>query len=169
MAREFFSDVADALREMLPRAHRDFHAQVWSRNLKVWFESQHEHYEVQQLGRAPLKSAHIDAASGLEIGFHAEHPTPSRNDEVLARLGTSWRRALGDDAVAGPFIGRREIAGRWRRLSEVWTTGELDGADAALEAADRLALYITTIEPLRTATKAAAGTSRSRSRPSRRA
>lgn len=157
MARAFFEDVADALRGMLPRQHRDFRAQIWSRNLKVWFDVPAEHYEVQQIGRAPLKAAGINAAAGLEIGFHAEHPAPARNDEVLARLGTAWRRTLGADATAGPFIGRREIAVRWRRLSEIWTGGDLESTEAAVEAADRLALYIRTIEPLRTSTHPVAG------------
>ena len=84
----------------------------------------------------------------LEVGFHAEHKDQAHNDEVLSRLlggEKSWRKALGREPQAGPFLGRQS---KWRRISEVW---EGDGLtdDAAVEAAERLATYITALEPLR--------------------
>jgi hypothetical protein len=141
MARWFYEDVADALASFLPPAYRDFGSQISGRNIKVWFGENHrEHYEVQQLGR-----------SRLEIGFHAEYPAEARNDAVIAsftRREKSWRRGLGSEAETGRFIGRKD----WRRLSEVWDGPGLDTEEAAVEAAERLARYITTLEKIRGST-----------------
>ena len=66
----------------------------------------------------------------------------------LARLvdkEQAWRKTLGRDAQAGAFLGRQS---KWRRISEVWE-GEGLTDDAAIEAAERLATYITVLEPLR--------------------
>ena len=87
----------------------------------------------------------------LEVGFHAEHPTPERNDEVLARLGArerEWRAVLGTEPVAGQFLG----ADRWRRISETWEPpdpDDPDDVDAAIEVAARLADYVISLEPVR--------------------
>jgi hypothetical protein len=138
MARWFYEDVADALVSFLPPGYRGFGSQISGRNLKVWFgEDHHEHYEVQRLGR-----------SKLEIGFHAEYPTEARNQAVITAFGKrekTWRRALGADAETGRFIGRKD----WRRLTEVWDGPGLDTEEAAVEAAERLARYITTLEKIR--------------------
>src|SRR5436305_12068777 len=137
----FFETADDALRGFLPPKLRDFQSHRTGANLKVWFGGDgREHYEVQFVGRA--------GDLHLEVGFHAEHKDLARNEEVLNRLldaEKSWRKALGRDAQAGPFLGRQN---KWRRISEVW---EGDGLtdDAAVEAAERLATYITALEPLR--------------------
>ena len=71
------------------------------------------------------------------------------NDEVLTRLAAServWRRALGDEPVAGEFIG----SSTWRRISEVWDPPDPDDLDAAIEIGARLAEYAQAIEPIRT-------------------
>ena len=86
----------------------------------------------------------------LEIGFHAEHPDAARNDAVLARIlgdGKSWRRNLGRGVETGRYRGRQ--AAVWRRASECWDGDALLEPGTAVEAAERLAVYITTIEPLR--------------------
>lgn len=138
MARWFYEDVADALASFLPPSLRQYGSAISSRNVKVWFgEDHHEHYEVQTLGRAKL-----------EIGFHAEYAAEARNEAVLTALGKrekTWRRALGEDPEAGRFAGRKD----WRRLSEVWGGPGLDTEEAAVEAAERLARYITTLERIR--------------------
>ena len=138
MARWFYEDVSDALVSFLPPAYRDFGSMISGRNLKVWFgDDHHEHYEVQSLGRRKL-----------EIGFHSEYPAESRNEAVLAALAKrekTWRRALGADAEPGRFIGRKD----WRRLTEVWDGPGLDTEEAAVEAAERLARYITILERIR--------------------
>ena len=58
-----------------------------------------------------------------------------------------WRSELGDDAVAGEFLGR---AG-WRRISEVWPAPQWEMIDEAIEAAARLADYVIALEPVRRA------------------
>ena len=144
MSRVFFDQAADALVGFLPPKWRKFSSRVSSRNLKVWYTGDgREHYEVQFVGRA--------GDLHLEVGFHAEHRDPGRNEEVVARLvdnEKAWRKTLGRDAQAGAFLGRQS---KWRRISEVWE-GEGLTDDAAIEAAERLATYITVLEPLRRGT-----------------
>jgi hypothetical protein len=135
MARWFYEDVSDALASFLPPGLRAYGSMISGRNIKIWFgENAHEHYEVQTIGRRKL-----------EIGFHAEYPTEAKNDAAVAALGRSWRRALGTNAHAGPFLGRKD----WRRVSEVWEGPGLETEEAAVEAAERLAHYITTLEKIR--------------------
>src|SRR5438874_12465443 len=140
MARIFFEQLSDALVSFLPPDLRSFDSTIGSRNLKIWYgEDHHEHYEVQRL-----------STRKLEIGFHAEHPVETRNDEVIASLRArerTWRRALGKEAEAGPFLGR---ARGWRRLSEVWDGPGLDTDAAAVEAGDRLARCMRPSERIRT-------------------
>jgi len=139
MARADFEDMAEALRGFLPRALREFHHRAGGFNLKIWYRSWHEHYEVQVLSKARI-----------EVGMHLEHPRSHDNDAVLGLLDEGrWRRALGRDAVAGPFLGRKEHSARWRRISEVWDDARPDNG-TVIEAAERLATYIETLEPLLT-------------------
>ena len=139
MSREFFDEVDKALRGFLPPALREFSARRTGGNLKVWFgDDEREHYEVQ-LMRGPK----------LEVGFHAEHKEAARNEEALGRLTDkekAWRKALGPEPDAGPFLGRQSS---WRRVSEVWDLPNFND-DASIEAAERLAHYIQALEPLRT-------------------
>jgi hypothetical protein len=146
VSRAFFDHVAEALVGFLPPGLAEFSSRATGRNLKVWFGSEtREHYEVQ------LVSAHVAGRQGravLEVGFHAEHPDAGRNQTVLGRLVAgepAWRKELGDEAEPGAFLGRSG----WQRLSEVWDGPDLDGPEAAVEAADRLAAYISALEPLR--------------------
>jgi len=148
VSREFFDEVDKALRGFLPPALREFSARRTSGNLKVWYgDEDREHYEVQ-LMRGPK----------LEVGFHAEHKDADRNEAALGRLldhEKAWRKALGPDPDAGPFLGRQSS---WRRVSEVWDLPGFND-DASIEAAERLADYIRALEPLR-ATKGRRPTAR---------
>ena len=139
MSRAFFEQLSDALAGFLPPGLRAYGSAIGSRNVKVWYGPEsHEHYEVQSL-----------SSRRLEIGFHAEHPVETRNEEVMTALRArerTWRRALGKDAQAGPFLGRQR---GWRRISEVWDGPGLDTDEAAVEAAERLARYIRTLEKIR--------------------
>ena len=121
---------------------------VHNRGLKVWFDDDsREHYESQLI--------RVDGEVRLEIGFHSEHPKAPQNDEVLRRLlavEDEWRPGLGDDAVAGDFIGRSG----WRRISEVWPPPDSAAIDEAIEAAARLADYVIALEPVRRATSGTA-------------
>ena len=141
MSRVFFDQAADALVGFLPPKWRKFSSRVSSRNLKVWYtDDGREHYEVQLL-----------SSKRLEIGFHAEHRDGERNEEVLARLleqEPQWRSTLGDDVVAGEFVGAGPRV-PWRRVSEVWDGVDVDGAETAIEAAERLSDYISALEPRR--------------------
>ena len=142
--KAFYDDVADALQSFLPPSLRDFEWYRTSHNLKLWFGSNdREHYEVQVFKNGK------DVV--LEIGFHAEYKDPDRSDEALGTLlkaEKKWRKELGKDAEAGPFVGRQTA---WRRLSEIWKNGshELGDPELAIDAAERLATYIRTLEPLR--------------------
>jgi len=148
VSREFFDEVDKALRGFLPPNLREFSARRTSGNLKVWYgDEDREHYEVQ-LMRGPK----------LEVGFHTEHRDAARNEEALARLldkEKAWRKSLGPEPEAGAFLGRQSP---WRRVSEVWDLPDFSD-DASIEAAERLADYITALEPLR-ATKGRPATER---------
>jgi hypothetical protein len=142
----FYENVADALTGFLPPSLRDFEWYRTSANLKLWYGPEgKEHYEVQVVKFGPKK---LDL--GLEIGFHAEHKDGARNDDVLAGLvkaEKSWRTELGSEPEVGEFIGYQSKI--WRRISEVWI-GVTDDPGVAVDAAERLATYIKTLEPIRT-------------------
>lgn len=143
VSRGFFEQVVEALVGFLPPDRCEFSSRVSGRNAKVWFDEAREHYEVQLMRR--------DGVPVLEIGFHAEHADAARSEAVLDRLMAGerrWRRSLGKEVEVGPFLGR---AGSWRRASETWDAADLSDPGAAVEAADRLAEYITAFEPLRIA------------------
>ena len=119
----------------------ELHSVAHKRGLKVWFdEATREHYEAQLI--------RLDGEPALEVGFHAEYPKVADNEAVLDRLTVTerrWRADLGDDPVAGEFLG----ADRWRRISETWEPPDPDDVDAMIEVAARLADYVTAIEPIR--------------------
>ncbi len=141
MDSTFFEMVRDAFEGFVAGVDGRRSVSVHSRGIKVWFDdSTREHYESQLI--------RIDGDERLEIGFHAEHAKAPMNDEVLSRLLSKekvWRKKLGEDAVAGDFIGRTG----WRRISEVWPVPDGDEVDEAIEAAARLADYVLVLEPLR--------------------
>ncbi len=142
MERSFFHQVQDVFEGMVfGEVDGVLHAAAHKRGLKVWFdEATREHYEAQLI--------RLDGEPALEIGFHAEYPKVGENEAVLARLvgqEATWRSGLGDEPVAGEFLG----ADRWRRISETWAPPDPDDVDAAIEVAARLADYVTAIEPVR--------------------
>ena len=140
----FFEIVRDAFEGFVAGVGGRRNIYVHSRGMKVWFDDDsREHYESQLI--------RVDGEVQLEIGFHAEHPKAPQNDDVLRRflaVEHVWRHELGDDAVAGDFIGR---AG-WRRISEVWPAPDSQVVDEAIETAARLADYVIALEPVRRAT-----------------
>jgi hypothetical protein len=144
-----FDEVADVVRGFVGPAFGELHLRPRRYGLKVWFGGEtptREHYEAQVLGPQHVEEAKVLA---LEIGFHAENPKVAENEAVMARLlaeeGT-WRSVLGEEAVAGTFLGRGDV---WRRLSETWPDPDLGGHDLAIEVGVRLGEYITALEPLR--------------------
>ncbi len=143
-----FDAVAVNLRALLPAALGEPQVRAQRYGIKVWFGSAtptKEHYEAQVVG-----PRHVPEAStlALEVGFHAEHPKAADNAAVLERLTAQekrWRKTLGDEAIAGPFLGRRDD---WRRVSETWPDPDLGEEDLAFELAARLTDYITALEPI---------------------
>jgi hypothetical protein len=140
----FFEIVRNAFEGFVSGVEGQRNIYVHSRGMKVWYDDDtREHYESQLI--------RVDGEVQLEIGFHAEHPKAPQNDEVLRRLlalEDEWRPELGDEAVAGEFIGRDG----WRRISEVWPPPDGDDIDEAIDAAARLADYVIALEPARRGT-----------------
>lgn len=139
--REFYDNVADALAGFLPPSMRGFEMYRSSRNLKLWYANDRVHYEVQIVKRGKVV--------GLEIGFHTEYKDKTKNDEVVASLQKeekSWRTQLGAEPEIAAFIGLE--SGPWKRISEVWETDVDDSISTAVDAAERLSLYVKTFEPL---------------------
>lgn len=139
----FFETVRDAFEGFVRAVPGRRNTYVHSRGLKAWFDDDtREHYEAQLI--------RVDGELRLEVGFHAEHPKAPLNEAVLQRMRVSeakWRKALGDEAVAGDFIGRKG----WQRISEVWPANETPDVDDAIEVAARLADYVIALEPVRRA------------------
>jgi len=144
-----FDEVADAVASLVPGELGQLRCRSHRYGIKLWFDTAtpgREHYEAQVLGPSAVEEARVLA---LEVGFHAEHPDPARNEAVLSRLladERQWRPALGDEAQAGSFLGRRDD---WRRLSEVWADPDLSDPAIGLEIATRLTDYMTALEPAR--------------------
>ncbi len=119
--------------------------------IKVWFDTEKapkEHYEAQVVGAKDVPAAKILA---IEVGFHAEHTKEAENEAVLTRLLATekrWRKEIGEEAQAAPFLGRAE---HWRRVSETWLDPDLGDPELAFEIAARLTDYISAIEPARRA------------------
>lgn len=145
MDQGFFEHVLDAFEGFVGDDHGPVHAGAHRRGLKVWFDNRdappsREHYEAQLI--------RLDGEAALEIGFHAENRDPLANEAALERLlavESDWRDRLGEDATAGPFLGR----GDWRRISEVWPPPDPEDPEAAMEVAGRLADYVDALEPIR--------------------
>jgi hypothetical protein len=143
-----FDEVGEAVRGLMApdlgvvrfRAHRY--------GVKLWFDSDHpprEHYEAQVIGARHVPDATVLA---IEVGFHSEHSKAAANDatlEKLMRRERSWRKVLGKDAVAGPFLGR---ADQWRRVSETWPDPDLSDEDLCMEVALRVTEYMSALEPV---------------------
>lgn len=124
------------------RAHR--------RGVKVWFgptKPTRFHFEAQLIPNHLSPERTEPEGVTIEVGFHAEHGDERRNEAVLGRLKAAektWRRALGQQAIAGPFLGNDH----WCRVSETWTEPDVDDPDLPFELASRLADYIQALQPL---------------------
>ena len=144
-----FDEVADVVRGLAPQQFGAVRTKSHRYGIKLWFDTvkpPREHYEAQVLGAKHVNGAKV---LGLEIGFHAEHPDPKLNDEVLGKLlgrEPKWRKTLGKEPVAGPFLGARTNA--WRRVSETWADPDLGEDELGLEIGSRLIDYVTALEPI---------------------
>ena len=146
---ELFDEVCEALRGLVPPELGEFHHRTHRYGTKIWFgpaAPPREHYEAQVVGKRDVPEAEFLA---VEVGFHSEHPKEPDNQAVLDVLLASekqWRKELGDEAIAGEFLGR---ADHWRRISETWIDPDLSDPELGTELAMRLLDYIEALEPLR--------------------
>lgn len=141
-----FEQVADGLHALVPPEVGAWHQRNHRYGIKLWRgdagTTPKVHLEGQVIGAKHVAGASVLA---LEVGWHAEHPEPARNrsalDEVLA-AERSWRRELGAEPVAGPFIGH---TGGWMRVSETWPDPDLGDPDLPFEVATRLTDYLVAL------------------------
>lgn len=149
MELPLFDEVGEVVRSLVPTDFGKVRFRAHRYGLKVWFGSgkqPREHYEAQVIGPDFVDEAE---ALAIEVGFHAEHPNPDDNGKALTRLlrqERGWRRTLGNEAVAGPFLGRPDS---WARISETWPDPDLGDPDLPMELALRLADYMIALEPVR--------------------
>ncbi len=145
---ELFEEVCEALRGLVPAELGEFRHKTHRYGTKIWFgppDAPREHYEAQVVGAKHVAEAEFLA---VEVGFHSEHRKDTENEQVLAALVAqekAWRPMLGDEAVAGEFLG----ADNWRRISETWPDPSLDDPELGTELAMRLLDYIEALEPIR--------------------
>ncbi len=145
-SNEFFEQIRDGVIAQLGDRFGAVGGYAHGFGLKVTIgadDRSKEHYEVQ------LVRGQLEGSLELEIGFHSEYPKAERNDAVLASLTVHekrWRKVLGAEAEAGPFLGND----RWRRISETWTEFDFRDPECAFEATHRLTEYIECLEPLLT-------------------
>ena len=143
-----FDEVGEAVRGLMDPKLGMVHFRAHRYGVKLWFDTDaapRAHYEAQVIGARHVPGATVLA---LEVGFHAEHPKVADNEAILQQLSkreTTWRKAIGDDAVAGPFLGRADT---WRRVSETWPDPDLSDDDIVMDVALRLTDYMTALEPL---------------------
>ena len=150
-----FEQVADGLHSLVPAEVGPWRQRNHRYGIKVWFVANFEategtkperlHFEAQVVGANHVAEAKVLA---IEVGFHAEHPDPKVNratlDALLAKE-EAWRRALGDEPVAGGFLGR---AKDWARLSETWPDPDLSDPELPFELAVRLTDYLVALRPV---------------------
>ena len=148
MELALFEAVAEGCRSLVPTHLGVLRLRPRAYGIKAWIgpaEPPRAHFEAQVVGAKHVPDAdHL----ALEIGFHLEHRTLEQNDAVLAELlrqERRWRKVLGDQAVAGPFIGRPED---WRRISELWIDPDLGDPELSTELSLALTDYICAIQPL---------------------
>jgi len=142
-----FEQVADGLHALVPPEVAPWHQRNHRYGIKVWVgddrKPPREHLEAQVIG-----AKHVPEATtlALEVGFHAEHPRAEDNRAVLDRLLAAerrWRAELGDEPVAGPFLGTDRP---WIRLSETWADPDLGDPELPFELAARLTDYLVVLQ-----------------------
>lgn len=143
-----FDEIGEAVRGLMPPDLGVVRFKAHRYGVKLWFDTDaapREHYEAQVIGAQDVPDATVLA---VEVGFHSEHSKVDQNDAVLERLRKrerAWRKVLGEEAVAGPFLGR---AANWRRISETWPDPDLSDEDLCMEIALRVTEYMSALEPV---------------------
>lgn len=143
-----FDEVGEAVRGLMDPGLGEVRFKAHRYGVKLWFDADsapRQHYEAQVVGAKHVPDAKVLA---LEVGYHCEHPKLAENEAILATLHTrerAWRKAIGKDAVAGPFLGRADT---WRRVSETWPDPDLGDDEIVMDVALRLTDYMTAFEPI---------------------
>ena len=141
-----FEQVADGLHAIVPPEVGRWQQRNHRYGIKVWrgdaASPPKVHLEAQVIG-----AKHVAAASvlAIEVGWHAEQPDPERNRAALDQVVADerrWRRDLGAEPVAGPFIGHTR---GWLRVSETWPDPDLGAEDLPFELAARLTDYLVAL------------------------
>lgn len=131
--KAFFAGIAKSLKRDLPADLSRFRSRGDFNLMKVWFEHYRIHYEVvidQQIGK-------------IEVGLHFEDGPAS----TLAFLALLDQRILEIKDALGPEAELERWTQSWARLYELHPLGEVNAA-ATMRAADRLVLYIKTLQPI---------------------
>lgn len=140
MSREFFDQIDDEVRGMVPAELSNPTSYRSGRLIKLWYRDPAIHFEAQVLS---ARWSGRDEPC-LEVGLHLEAASAARNDLVLDELvhgWSDWRAAL-PRAEWGRAIGPR--AATWRRVSEILVVPGWD-EDVAGEVAERLAGYVAAL------------------------
>ena len=130
--RDFYADVAEELRTLLPTDLRDHETRRMGGVFKVFYDAPRQHFELWFRD------------GGLEVAFHLEG-RPDDDEPVLQALERRMagiRKQLGGDVRLEPF-GRD-----WVRLFEHWP-GASRQPSLASDASERLAEFVRLIEPMR--------------------
>lgn len=124
--------VGALVRDRIPSDLQAFHYESFSFQSKLWYGNKALHYEIwprEKLGT-------------IEIGLHFE-ADPLTNARLLAAFmanGKAIRRSLGDARI-------EEWDRGWARVWEPLPHRKADD-DLARELAERIAAYVTTLEPI---------------------
>ena len=136
----FFDGITSTLRKELPDQHRAFRTRRFGHLMKIHFDNERIHYEVWVDTRRQL----------IELGLHLEDGPAS----TLAYLQQLDRHILEIKHALGPSceLGRWTLS--WGHLIETWPLETLS-RELRETVSDRLALYITTLQPLLEETQSA--------------
>ncbi len=131
--REFFADVVDTLRPMLPPDLRDFRHRATSTILKLWYDNERVHYEVWCNGQLGT----------IEIGLHFEDGPVS----TAAYLHWFDRQIVELKHDLGPTLELERWTASWGHLFETRPLGRLDLRTVDL-VCGRLAIMVPSLQPL---------------------
>ncbi len=129
----FFDGIVGILRRRLPEDLRSFSTRRFGNLVKVYFGNERVHYEVWVDTRRQQ----------IEIGLHLEDGEVS----TLMHLRLLDRHIVEIKDVLGPQVELGRWTKAWGHLIENRPLGVLDAGERA-EVAERLVLYIETLEPL---------------------
>ncbi len=129
----FFDGIVTTLRRELPEEYRAFRTRRFGHLLKIYYEHERVHYEVWVDTRRQQ----------IELGLHLEE-SPASTLLILQELD---RHILEIKDILGSDVEFGRWTQSWGHLIENRPLGVLDAAERTA-VADRLRLYIETLQPL---------------------